>query len=208
MVPDMDINNIVLSSLPFFYLLFMASVTPGPNNVMLTASGMNFGYWRTLPHIAGIMVGFTLLIVLCTYGVGGAYHAYPPAQIALKLFGAAYLVYLAWRIYNAGRMGLQEKAGQTVRPLSFIEAFGFQFINPKGVIFSLTAVNLIPEDANMTMRGIIAVVATFICGMIATNAWALFGTVMAHALRDDKTRRIINTILALLLLATIPMMLH
>lgn len=207
MFSGMDITEIALYSLPFFYLLFMASITPGPNNVMLTASGMNFGFRRTLPHIWGIVAGFTVLIALCAYGVGAAYHAYPPAQIVLKTFGAGYLLYLAWRIFNAGRLGVREKAENTARPMSFLEAFGFQFINPKGVIFGVTAVNLIPEQAGMAERGAIALIVSLLCCVISASAWTMFGKIVAALLRDDRKRRMINTILALLLIATIPMML-
>lgn len=199
-------HNLILPSLPFFYFLFVASITPGPNNVMLTASGMNFGYMRTIPHMAGIYVGFTIYLTICAFGVGAAVAAYPPVLIALKILGSAYLVYLAWRIVNAGRMGVAEKAKETARPLTFLEAAGFQFINPKGVVFGLAAASLLPPEASLAQIGVIVFIATTISCIAALNTWVLFGKAVATLFRDDKIRRVINIILALLLLATLPMM--
>ena len=199
-------TDLILSALPFFYFLFVASVTPGPNNVMLTASGMNFGYQRTIPHMLGIYVGFTVYLMICAFGVGAAVVAYPPVLIALKIMGSAYLVYLAYRIATAGRIGLEKKAKETARPLTFIEAAGFQFINPKGVVFGLAASSLLPAGASIAQIGVIVFIASTISCIASLNTWVLFGKAVATLFRDNKTRMIINIILALLLLATLPMM--
>ena len=196
----------MLSSGPFFYFLLIASITPGPNNVMLTASGMNFGYQRTIPHMLGIVFGFMALLLLCTYGIGSFYKVYPQIQIVLKIFGAAYLLYLAFQIVSAGRLELKEKVKNTTRPLSFIEAFGFQFINPKGVVFGLAAINLLPPEYSLLQHSVIVVVSVMISAAISTNAWTLFGKVVANLFRNDKMRFIINMILALLLLGCLPLM--
>lgn len=195
-----------LHALPFFYFLLIAAVTPGPNNVMLTASGMNFGYIKTLPHILGIYVGFTTLILLCAFGVGAAYHAFPQIEIVLKILGSLYLVYLAFKIATAGRLGLKEKEQSAKRPITFVEAAMFQFINPKALVACLTAISLLPPDMGILQSlFIIITLNTFTC-FVSTSTWTVFGKMIAGLFRDDKTRQIINIALAILLLATIPMM--
>ena len=197
---------LILSTLPFIYFLFIAAVTPGPNNVMLTASGMNFGYLKTIPHMLGIFGGFTVLLLLCAFSVGATVTAYPPVMMALKILGSMYLIYLAWRIYGGGRIGVKEQAKETARPLTFLEAAGFQFINPKAVVFCLAASSLIPAALLPAERAFIVVLASTIACSASLNIWTLFGAGVAKLFRDDKIRRIINAILALLLLATLPMM--
>lgn len=197
----------IISALPFFYMIFVACMTPGPNNVMLTASGMNFGYKRTIPHITGIISGYTTLLMLCAFGVGAAIDAFPPLMMGLKILGSAYLIYLAWRIYNGGRIGAQQKAKETMRPLTFLEAAAFQFINPKAIVFGLAAIALMPADISVIERIVIVLLGASMSGIVSTNTWTLFGAAVSKLFRDDKIRYIINTILALLLLATLPMML-
>lgn len=202
----MTLIDLAIAAIPFSYFLFIAAITPGPNNVMLTASGMNFGYKKTIPHMAGIVSGFTVLLLLCAFGVGAAVAAFPPIMIGLKILGATYLVYLAWRIFNGGRVGLKEKTEKAVRPLTFLEATGFQFINPKNIVFALAAVTLLPAEAPLLALGVLLTAICFVVCTFATSAWTLFGAMVAALFRDDKTRRIINAVLALLLLATLPMM--
>ena len=193
--------------LPFFYFLLIAAITPGPNNVMLTASGMNFGYKRTIPHIMGIYIGFSALLMLCALGVGAAYEAFPQIGTVLKIGGSAYLLYLAWKIANSGRLHLREKAEAAAKPLTFTQAALFQFINPKAVVACLTALSLLPAQISILHSLILILVLNTICCLSSTTLWTLFGKVIAKLFRDDKIRNIINIALALLLVATIPMML-
>lgn len=202
----MSLYELLLAGLPLFYFMFIASITPGPNNVMLTASGMNFGYLRTLPHIFGIMAGFQVLILLCALGMGAVYKAMPQIEIVLTILGAGYLIYLAYRIATAGRVGLQDKARTTTRPLNFFEAFAFQFINPKGVVFSIAAVSILPAEMSITQICLIIFISTLINSTVSTHVWTLFGKMIASLFRNDKIRHRINIALAILLLATIPMM--
>ncbi len=196
----------ILAIFPFFYFVLIASITPGPNNIMLTASGMNFGYLKTVPHIVGICTGFLVLLILCSLGIGAIYKAFPIAQTALKFIGSGYLLYLAYRILTSGAVGLKKQVQHTVKPMTFWEAFGFQFINPKGVIFGMTALTILPADFNMLERCIAIIVAVAITAPISTHTWAIMGQLIAKLFRDDKMRHIINGGLALLLIATIPMM--
>jgi threonine/homoserine/homoserine lactone efflux protein len=125
--------------LPLVSFAFVSSITPGPNNLMLSASGVVFGFNRTLPHLLGVAAGFTLLLVVCASGIGTLLVGLPAAALALKVCGTVYLLYLAWSYRNA----LAPQARQTTaRPMKFAEAVAFQFVNPKAWIMGLTAASV------------------------------------------------------------------
>ena len=118
---------------------FVSSVTPGPNNLMLMASGANFGFRRSVPHMLGISIGFTLMVALVGLGLMQVFDAIPASYTILKVFSAAYLLWLAWKIANAGRpQGSQTGA----RPMTFLQAAAFQWVNPKAWTMALSAITL------------------------------------------------------------------
>ncbi len=129
-----------MSSEVFFALLvyaFVTSITPGPNNFMLLASGVNFGFIRTIPHMLGIGGGFLSLLLAVGFGLGAVLTAFPSLHLALKIAGGAYLLYLAWRIAMSRSLG---KDGDTkARPMTFLEAAAFQWVNPKAWVMAVTA---------------------------------------------------------------------
>jgi threonine/homoserine/homoserine lactone efflux protein len=177
------------------------SFTPGPNNVMVTTSGANFGLRRSWPHIFGITVGFAAMVAILGFGAAGLFLAFPQIHRALKWVGAIYLVWLAWRIATAGRAQIE---GGRVRPLTFLEAAGFQWLNPKGWVFAAGALsafttmdgNLIGEVAMIT--GVIAVAC-----MAATTTWCAFGVGIGRALKSDRALTAFNWSMAALLVASI-----
>ncbi|MGI9405968.1 MAG: LysE family translocator [Hyphomicrobiaceae bacterium] len=180
---------------------FVASFTPGPNNVMLLASGVNYGFRRTVPHMAGIVFGFPLLLTSIGLGLGALFQAYPPLGEALKWFGVAYMLYLAWRIANAGAPA--SEAGGAGQPLTLFEAAAFQWVNPKGWIMGISAVATY-SIADRYFASVALIALTF--GLIAagvTSTWAFFGVTLRRVLRDDRWRRIFNVAMALLLVATL-----
>jgi threonine/homoserine/homoserine lactone efflux protein len=187
---------------PVTWYVFVMIVTPGPNNMMLTASGMNVGYRRTVPHLLGIGVGFGLLMAACGYGLGAVFQEVPEARTALAVVGSAYLAYLAWRIANAAAPTANEGA----KPLSFFEAFGFQFLNPKGWVMALTAATLMPALGSVEAKAVTLGIMAALIGVPCMSIWAAFGSALATLFQQAKWRRIINWTLAALLLATIPFM--
>ena len=198
--------GVVLSALPFFWFLLISGLTTGPNNLMLMASGIRFGYYRTLRHIAGIVTGFLLLTLIAALGVGEVYQAYPLAQLTLKVLGSAYLLYLAWRIFSSAGLSHDQMHQQREHPIGFIESAGFQFINPKGILFAVSAINLLPTDVTQAERLLMTVLAVIPVALISTHTWTLFGTLIAKLFTDDRSRRLINTFLALLLVLIVPVM--
>lgn len=205
----MSIYNIILAALPFYTFMAIGTVTPGPNNFMLAASGMNFGYKRTLPHIFGIMLGFATLLLICMQGVGHIYSTYPQILLAMKIGGATYLVYLAYKIAfaKAVKSSGTDTENEKARPLKLHEAALFQFINPKAWAMNLAAVSsFMPADADLSAQLFIAISLVTIIGYPGISAWALFGEAMAKLFTSEKYQRRINIALGLLLIATIPMM--
>ncbi len=197
--------SLILASIPFFTFLLIGAMTPGPNNLMLAASGMNYGYRRTLPHMAGIIFGFYTLLLLCMLGIGVIFTLYPALQLVMKIGSAAFMLYLAYHIAMAGRV---EFADEKARPLTFLQAALFQYINPKAWVVGLAATaSLLPESATIPEKTLIILVCVLTTSILSTNTWTLFGKIMARLFSKDKYRRIVNATLALLLVATIPMML-
>jgi threonine/homoserine/homoserine lactone efflux protein len=195
----MPLDSLLLLG-PVTWYVFVMTATPGPNNAMLTSSGMNFGLKRTWPHIAGIAFGFPILLLLSGLGLGAVFIAWPEARIALAVLGSVYLVYLAWRIANAAAPTAKEGA----RPLRFAEAFGFQFLNPKGWVMALTAATMIPPMEGAATEALVLGAIAFTIGWPCLVVWTLFGVAIARLFQRPKLRRAINWTLAALLVATIP----
>ena len=186
----------------FFALIsyyFVMFATPGPNNAMLTASGIKFGFKRTLPHLFGIPFGHTIQISLVCFGLGTLFQKYPIIQFYLKWFCFAYLLYLGWQII--GSFANDEK--ETGRPLKFYEAALFQFINPKAWVVALTASTaFFPNKENFIIAtSFVAITAPFIC-FPAICLWAGFGASIRSIIKKTKIKKIIEYLLALLLVAT------
>jgi threonine/homoserine/homoserine lactone efflux protein len=194
----------MINPLPFATYSLVMWVTPGPNNVMLTASGANFGLKRTLPHMLGICAGCAALLLAACLGLGALFTRWPHLQDALRWVGAAYLVYLGWRL-------LQPAAGDArhePRPLTLLQATSFQFLNPKAWVTNLTAATLfLPREL-----GPVSGVAYMLFWGVLVPApcilvWALFGTSLRAVLAGRRGRFAFNSAMALALGVTAVMML-
>jgi len=176
------------------------SFTPGPNNILLTASGVNFGFTRSIPHILGVKFGFVALVAAFGLGLGLLFATYPAAQTALKIVGAAYMLWLAWKVANAGS---SSGASAGARPISFLQATAFQWVNPKGVIAAVGAVALFvrPESA---MTDLLLLLFVFgVCTILAASTWTAFGAALSTLLRNPRYARMFNIAMASLLVASI-----
>lgn len=158
----------------FFALLgfaFVTSVTPGPNNMMLLASGVNFGLRRTVPHMLGISVGHSLMVFLVGMGVAGVFRAWPPALTVLKAASVAYMLWLAWKIARAGAPG---EGTAKPRPMTFLQAAAFQWVNPKAWAMALGAVTA--YVATPSVAAYLAVAGAFAAVNLPSVAlWAAMG---------------------------------
>jgi threonine/homoserine/homoserine lactone efflux protein len=188
-----------------FVFAAISAFTPGPNNTLLMASGVAFGFQRTLPLIAGVAIGFPLMIGCVGLGLGQIFSVYPILYTVMKYAGAAYMLFLAWKIATAPRAA--ETGDSAARPMTFLQAALFQWINPKGWIMAVTALSAYTA-ANSYFFGVAVVVATFVLmGFSSASTWALFGSGLRHVLNDERYFRIINVLLALLLVASLVPML-
>ncbi|HZH04434.1 MAG TPA: LysE family translocator [Myxococcaceae bacterium] len=179
---------------------FVSSITPGPNNLMLMASGTNFGFMRTVPHLMGVALGFVLMLVLVGAGVATVFEAVPGAANALKVASVLYLLYLAWKVATA-----QPPSGNptSARPLTFLQAAAFQWVNPKAWTMALTAAAVyVPEEGS----GFALLVVALVFGAVnlpSVTIWALVGVRMRRLLDRPRTLRAFNVGAALLLIASL-----
>ncbi len=179
---------------PLFLFGMAAAFTPGPNNVMLTASGANFGFLRTLPHMSGICGGFGLLMVVIASGLGVVFERHPQMQMALKILGSLYLFYFAWRIATSGRAG---HASRRAVPFTFLQAAGFQFVNPKGWLMAMSAMSAFTLAGDQYPASVAAVIGVFLT--VTTGSvivWAGFGTAIGRFLKTDKSLSWFNRAMA------------
>jgi len=191
------INFTLLSALITYY--FIMFVTPGPNNAMLTASGLKFGFIKTLPHLIGIPTGHILQISLVCFGLGNLFIKFPEIQFYMKIICFFYLVYLSWTII--GSISVIKK--NTGRPLKLFEAALFQFINPKAWTIAITVVSaFFPREENFLIATLfITLTAAAVC-FPSICIWALFGNSLRMFIKNTKIKKIIEYILAILLILT------
>ncbi|MFZ1681795.1 MAG: LysE family translocator [Rhizobiaceae bacterium] len=184
---------------------FVSSITPGPNNMMLLASGVNFGFRRTIPHILGILVGFGVLLGAVGLGLGAMLIAYPPMHTGLKVAGGAYLLWLAWKIGSA--RSLSSGKGEAATPLSFLGAAAFQWVNVKAWVMAVTATALFAmPDRPLFSAAIVAIVAMAV-NLPCVSLWAAFGQALRGFLADPARLKWFNIAMGLALAATLwPMM--
>ncbi len=185
---------------------FVTSVTPGPNNLMLLASGVNFGFRRTIPHMLGIGSGFTLMVVLIGLGLGKIFETYPLIYAGLRYVGGAYMLWLAWKIARSGPVGEGRSVGV---PMSFVQAALFQWVNPKAWVMAVTAIATYTAPANYVGSVLLVGLVFGAVNVPSISSWTLFGTALKHVLNEPRTLRIFNVTMALLLVASLaPLIYH
>ncbi|UYV37036.1 LysE family translocator [Rhodobacteraceae bacterium D3-12] len=187
----------LLTALVGFALV--GSITPGPNNMMLMASGANFGFRLTIPHMFGIGAGFMVMIFLVGIGLIGVFDAWPPAHTLLTMISVAYLLWLAWKIANAAAPETGQTAG---KPLSFLQAAMFQWVNPKAWTMSLTAITLYAPDRSLLAITLVAL-AFGLVNLPSTSTWTILGQQLRRLLSSPARLRAFNWTMAALLVASL-----
>jgi threonine/homoserine/homoserine lactone efflux protein len=177
------------------------SMTPGPNNIMLTASGVNFGFARSIPHMAGVQIGFMVVVAACAIGLGLLFASVPALQLALKVAGAGYMLWLAWRVANAKPAG--EAGDLAAEPLTFFQAAAFQWVNPKGVLAALSGIALFMRPGHAATDFAILLAVFALSTVLSVVTWTGFGVVLRRLLQNPLHARIFNVAMALLLVASI-----
>jgi threonine/homoserine/homoserine lactone efflux protein len=177
------------------------SMTPGPNNIMLTASGVNFGFARSIPHMAGVQIGFMVVVAACAFGLGLLFASVPALQLALKVAGAGYMLWLAWRVANA--KPASEAGDLAAEPLTFFQAAAFQWVNPKGVLAALSGIALFMRPGHAATDFAILLAVFALSTVLSVVTWTGFGVALRRLLQNPVHARIFNVAMALLLVASI-----
>ncbi len=187
--------------LPFILFALSSTLTPGPNNVMLLASGANFGLRATGPHMLGISIGFPVMVVAVGLGLGAVFEQWPLLHEILRWAGSAYLLWLAWKIATAAGMGEAERRG---KPLTFLQAAGFQWVNPKAWIMAVSAFSVYavaevdPLRQAALFGAVFCAVAFPSCGI-----WAASGSIIGRILKSQRSLRTFNLVMVALLAASV-----
>lgn len=186
--------------LPLISFAFVSSITPGPNNIMLTSSGIWFGFQRSVPHMLGITFGFGVLLALCAFGIGAVVIAVPELVLMLKALGSAYLLYLAWQLRA---MRVAAPAGEAARPMSFWAAAAFQFANPKAWVMAVTGASaFMPILHNHPVWLAILLYCLVFCAinLPCVSVWAGAGAVLRRYLEQPLWRTVFAAAMILLTL--------
>lgn len=196
-------DNNMLLALGLF--AFVMSVTPGPNNIMLLNSGAQFGYQRTLPHIAGIIIGVALLLTTVLLGFGAIFKLYPSLYQVLQIVGCIYLLWLAWKIASAPTDAqLIHNTSNDAQPMSLMSALIFQFINPKAWAMGIGSVATFTMAGEQYFSSGLWIILSFaIMGFIAISLWAGLGVAISQYLTTQNRKRMFNYLMGVLTAATI-----
>jgi len=178
---------------------FVSSATPGPNNLMLMASGANFGFARSIPHMLGISVGFMVMMFAVGAGLIQIFDRFPLIYDVLKIASILYMLWLAWKIANAAPV---TKKAQTGKPMTFLEAAAFQWVNPKAWAMALTAITVYVGDAAMIWLGAGALIFAVV-NLPSVSMWTVAGQQMQRFLTNPRRLAIYNWTMAALLIASL-----
>ena len=188
----------LIAAISIYYFVMYA--TPGPNNSILTASGIKFGFIRSIPNIIGISSGHGVQLALVCFGLGSLFSQFPILLEVLKYIGACYLLYLAWKMFGSLNISRTEEKSS---PLKYYEAILFQFVNPKAWVICITAVSLFyPEKENLIIGTLFLVIMSTIINLPSISMWAFGGSVIRHYLSNERLKKIIEWLLAILLFGT------
>jgi threonine/homoserine/homoserine lactone efflux protein len=188
----------------FLVFAFVASITPGPNNLMMMASGVNYGVRRTLPHMAGVCLGFGAMTFAVGLGLAGVFRLLPWLYVALRWGAAAYILYLAYKMATAKGVGSAVTGG---RPMSFLGAVAFQWVNPKAWVMALGAITTYAEPEHLARDVAVISISYVLINIPCSFAWTASGVAIKRFLKRGGALRLFNgTMAALLVLSLYPLL--
>jgi len=191
----------ILTALLLF--AFVTSITPGPNNLMLLASGANYGFWRSVPHMLGVGIGFVVMLILTGIGLMAVFERYPVVQTGLKGLCLFYLCWLAWKIATAGAPDGVKAEG---KPLTFLQAAAFQWVNPKAWAMAMTAISLYAPDRSLASVVLVGVIFGAV-NLPSVSSWTLLGQQIRLVISAPGRLKAFNVTMAvLLILSVLPML--
>ncbi|TDR31993.1 LysE family translocator [Hydromonas duriensis] len=191
-----------LSALMMF--AFVSSITPGPNNLMLLYSGARFGFRHSLPHLLGVSLGFGLMLLLCCLGVAGLFWKIPHAQDALKIAGCAYMLWLAYKLWlngalpRDGDLPTAQNKG-SARPMTFVQASLFQYVNPKAWVMGLTVpAAFLPNDGHLLISTLVATIIFVCINLLCCGSWVQGGALLQKLMHKPTLARLINGVIVVM----------
>ncbi len=197
--PNTDIASLLI------FALSMAG-SPGPNNVMLTASGTNFGFTRTIPHMAGVLAGMIIMLLSVAAGLGVLFEVWPFLHDILRITGSMFLLYMAWRIANAAP---PQDGPSTARPMNSVEALFFQFVNPKAWLIAISAISTFTVSGPQFWTSTLLICAAFMVVMVQTlPLWTSCGVLIRRWLSSPSALRGFNRVMGILTAASVAMIWH
>lgn len=192
----------ILTALAAF--AFVSSITPGPNNLMLMASGTNFGFTRTIPHMFGVSIGFTIMVILVGAGLMNLFEAWPLSFTVLRVLSVAYLLYLAWKIATATLpSGDSQESRKDGKPLTFFQAALFQWVNPKAWAMALTAISAFAPESGAFHGVLLVALVLAAINLPSISTWVVLGTQLRRWLTDPIKLRIFNVVAAIFLVGSL-----
>jgi threonine/homoserine/homoserine lactone efflux protein len=197
-------NEILIALMGF---AFASSITPGPNNLMLMASGANYGLRRTVPHMLGISLGHAFMVAMVGIVLLQVFETYPVLNIALKVLSATYMIWLAWKIANAVPPEAKKVTG---KPFTFLQAAAFQWVNPKAWFMAITAISAYaPQDQGIVTGSLIVAFIFSAVNLPSVTVWAWMGVQVRRWLGTARRLRVFNVSMAVLLVVSLyPMLMH
>jgi threonine/homoserine/homoserine lactone efflux protein len=186
--------------LALFLFAFTTSITPGPNNMMLFASGVNFGFVRTIPHMLGIGVGFFVLLIAVGLGLGALLHSMPLLYTALKFAGGAYLVWIAWKIGSSRSLS---EGRANAAPMTFLQAAAFQWVNPKAWVMAVSAMATYTSSDSYLLSVLVIGLVFALVNVPSVSTWAGFGSALRQWLSEPVRLKWFNITMAVLLVVSL-----
>lgn len=181
---------------------FAASISPGPNNIMLLSSGLTFGYKRTIPHALGVNFGFPVMVICVGLGIGKLFDVFPTIYSVLKVAGIGYLLWMAWHI--ADTKGSLDAKSTKDKPFTFLQAALFQWVNPKAWVMAITSTAAFITDEELAYVQVLIISCIyFFCAAVSANSWALGGVMLKRFVENKRSVQIFNITMAILIVGSV-----
>ncbi|WP_415905996.1 LysE family translocator [Neptuniibacter sp. QD72_48] len=179
-----------------------STITPGPNNIMIMTSGLNFGVKRSMPHLLGICLGFPLMVLAVGLGFSAVFEKFPIVHEIIKVLGVTYLLYLAWLVASSAPASME--GDQKSNPLTFMQAALFQWVNPKAWVMATGAIAAYTsQDTTMLLQVMVISLSFFVVSFPCVGVWLIFGSGLKRFLKEAKYQRVFNISMALLLVVSV-----
>lgn len=186
--------------LSIFLFIVVMAITPGPNNIMILASGLNFGIRKSIPHLLGIAIGFPMMLIAVGFGLETLIKTIPGIYVFVKVVGLGYLLFLAYKLFTTVK---QKQLNNSAKPLTFLQAVLFQWVNPKAWMMIFSGIGVFATDANIQATTLVLALSFFIVIFPCNGSWLFLGSKMKKLIKTDQHYKLFNRTMAILLLVSV-----